>query len=546
MEQKINIVEDLMKPRQPFPDNDVIYICQPSQESINAILNDFSNPSKPKYKNIYLFTLGSVKNSVFETLKSSPHFIRRLQEFKEITLDFLALESHIFHFDNPNFPLIANASNEAANEIGGKLANLCITLEEMPFIRYQRSSEFAPMIAASLSAHLSRFNYSANGEGKDSREKAQILILDRSFDPISPLMHDYTYQAMVHDLLNVQDGVISYKASNNKGEVETKQAILNENDQLWTELRHQHIAKVIELIKEKMNILISNSSGLAKRDGDNSTMSISEMAAAVKKLPEYTQSMSKLSQHVSLAQDCMNIFGTQNLMELSQIEQTISTGFDEDGREIKGQRLFQLVREKLSTLTNPELVKRLIAIYLCSQPSHEYASQIFNGTNFSESDFQKLKLLCASFSAVSGLTNAEERKSMFSFLGSGKKAPNQNTNNEEYADTRHVCLLKTYIEQLLSDSLSIDSFPYEGAAASSHVNNTSNAKSVRKFGANHKFNKKEPLNYVGGRVIVFVVGGLCYNELKTAYEIIAKEQREIILGSTSIMTPKEYLAKVTK
>lgn len=58
------------------------------------------------------------------------------------------------------------------------------------------------------------------------------------------------------------------------------------------------------------------------------------MAAAVKKLPEYTQTMTKLGQHVAIAQQCMNAFSKLGLLNLSLAEQIISTGFDEDGNEV--------------------------------------------------------------------------------------------------------------------------------------------------------------------------------------------------------------------
>ena len=65
-------------------------------------------------------------------------------------------------------------------------------------------------------------------------------------------------------------------------------------------------------------------------------LDITTMAAAVKKLPEYTQTMTKLGQHVATAQQCMNAFSKLGLLNLSLVEQIISTGFDEDGNEVCG------------------------------------------------------------------------------------------------------------------------------------------------------------------------------------------------------------------
>ena len=46
--------------------------------------------------------------------------------------------------------------------------------------------------------------------------------------------------------------MIKYAITTEKASDVKKEALLNESDNLWTELRYNHIAKVIETIKERM------------------------------------------------------------------------------------------------------------------------------------------------------------------------------------------------------------------------------------------------------------------------------------------------------
>lgn len=477
-------------------------------------------------------------------------------------MDFLAVESNVFHFDMPNAMdrlYGVQADTTFPTQLGRKLANFCINMNEHPCIRYQGSSSFSRDIAAALHQTITTYKR-ANTEwwcyGDDrhqERERAQILILDRSFDPLSPLMHEYTYQAMINDLLDVEDGcIIEYKTTNNRGVETTNKAILNENDEFWAEHRHSHIARVIDAIKGNMNDIIQNNAGakLAKKSGAD--MDISTMASAVKQLPEFQATTAKVGQHVSMSTECMNAFTRQGLMRISAVEQTISTGFDEDGKEVKGAKLYQMVAEALSAPMDRNLKIRLLAIYYISQKNlpgtSEYIRQAFQAARLG-SDEQTIRnfdrILASSTVVTPGATPAEEKKSggLFSAIFGGRKTQAIPATAEgEYTDTRHVCLLRGHLEQLIGGSLPLDRFPAMGPTINTNVK--AEAKSVRRFAPTGRFGKKDTTNYTGGRVLVFIAGGASYPELRAIYEVMQKESKETILGTTNIVAPGDYLVDV--
>ena len=52
-------------------------------------------------------------------------------------------------------------------------------------------------------------------------ETCELIITDRGFDPVAPVIHEWTYEAMIHDLFagtdSLHDNVFSYEAQTQGG-----------------------------------------------------------------------------------------------------------------------------------------------------------------------------------------------------------------------------------------------------------------------------------------------------------------------------------------
>jgi syntaxin-binding protein 1 len=85
------------------------------------------------------------------------------------------------------------------------------------------------------------------------------LIVDRSIDPAAPLLHEFTYQAMINDLLPVENtanhvGVkYVHEFHQADGSLDTKDVILDEEDNVYKSIRNMHIAECSDRLIEKFN-----------------------------------------------------------------------------------------------------------------------------------------------------------------------------------------------------------------------------------------------------------------------------------------------------
>jgi syntaxin-binding protein 1 len=72
-------------------------------------------------------------------------------------------------------------------------------------------------------------------------------------DLFSPLLHEFTYQAMAQDLLPIKDGnKVTYKTVVDEGRPNeaVKEMEINENDKIWVEYRHLHMKDVLEKLAD--------------------------------------------------------------------------------------------------------------------------------------------------------------------------------------------------------------------------------------------------------------------------------------------------------
>lgn len=84
---------------------------------------------------------------------------------------------------------------------------LLLSLKKRPLIRYQKNSLLAKKLATEV-----RYQITQEDQLFDFRKTDTppiLLIVDRRDDPVTPLLTQWTYQAMVHELLGIHNGRIN-------------------------------------------------------------------------------------------------------------------------------------------------------------------------------------------------------------------------------------------------------------------------------------------------------------------------------------------------
>jgi len=135
-----------------------------------------------------------------------------------------------------------------------------------------------------------------------------------------------------------------------------------------------------------------------------------------------------------------------------------------------------------------------------------------------------------------------------------KKLKQKFNSDEEYELSRFRPLLRTVLEDHIANKLDPTVFPYVRDApppaptlgslrgAPPPGASVTPATSLRSAKPNwHKAARPGGAEVARQRLIVFVAGGATYSELRTAYQVSSSLQKEVIIGSTHMITPQRFL-----
>ncbi|KZF23244.1 Sec1 family protein [Xylona heveae TC161] len=556
LNENITNIEQIELKRHVNHDIDAVYLLSSQPHIVDCLLADLD---RRRYRKAHVVWTSLLDYQSRERIQTSPATKGQIAQFRELNIDFFPKESHLVTFRDPwSFPVLFHPACNALvkrhlEEVAHKIVAVCIVLGENPVIRYYRPR--SPTHEAHvLCSHLARFvqagldrhaQLNESFRAPTNRPRGALFITDRSMDLNAPLIHEFTYQAMAYDLLPIRDGdKIFYKTVIHAGkpDQEEKDMEIGEHDQMWITHRHRHMKDTIESLMRDFRKFLEDHPQFTSGEEDATNLNtIKDMLAG---LPEFQELKEAYALHLSMAQDCMNIFQNRKLPDLASVEQSLATGYDEEYRKPKN-LADQIVRLLDDESSVPADRLRLIILYLL------YKDGLVPG------DTQKL-LAHAQLPPQDGevIYNLEhlgariqkslKDKSPPAPPPFGRKQPPQML-EDEYVLSRFEPAVKTMLDEHVKGTLDPALFPFtkpplstgEGIGAPDPLSQAS-LRSAKPTWAKSRLSSVEPRQ----RIIVFVAGGATYSESRACYHVSKATSREVVLVTSHMLTPSLFVRQV--
>ena len=491
-----------------------IFFIRPTPENLQELKRILQSSN---FKEINLFFTNQITDDYLQKL-AQYDINMQVKNVQEIYLDYYIINSNVFHLNiescicNLDMNPIEkwDKSDVLMNErIYQGLISACLSNRMKPIIKSVKGSD----ICLNLGKKLAKF-FDDNFDNFIRKECGQnfngiLLLYDRKEDPISPLINQWTYQAQLHEILGIKNNVIELKKGSDVKDKPEKYVIsdVESIDKFYSKYKFADYGEVATAVQQEADKLKSDNDMLNKES------SIEELRKIIDQLPEKKKESMAITKHYKLFYSLSEYVTKHKLMDLSKIEQDISVN---DNKKEQFNQIVQIIADpKVQHLDKCKL-------YLLYMLRYENDPSVSNLKNIMIEN--KLGDWVSYGEALLKYAGRERRKlDCFQdkdIISKGKKFfMNAFGQGNENAFMQHISFLNGLVERLL-----------KGRSRDNETINI-NCNSMNEPKVNN--------------LIVFVFGGITFEEVRDLTLLGNQIGVNIICGGTNIINSKNFLTEMS-
>lgn len=252
------------------------------------------------------------------------------------------------------------------------------------------------------------------------------------------------------------------------------------------------------------------------------------MGQLVKKMPQFKKEIDKYTLHLGLTDECF-LYYDEKRIKMSKFEQVVAMGHDVNGETVK-----DFTKDMVDLLMDDEFDKndklRLLMLFLLHKNGIlEKNIEIY--LNHAEIADKKKEKAIYNMSKI-GLEIIKDS----GFPNTNIDRSNKRERPYQYEVSRWTPLVKDLIEDIIEGKLNKVKYPSLTEGQESGMTAYGGVSARVGVSGGLAIGKQCP------RLIVFIIGGVTFSEMRSAYEVQEKNNNwQIFIGSNELITPVDFL-----
>jgi len=306
-----------------------VVFLRPTDNNIGLLVRELS---RPRFSEYHIYFSGILPPNLFQLLcENDPQ--DRVKQVQEFYADFLPINPDLVSLNCRNTLQMTSALYK--RNIMGLQSMLLANKRQPGTIRYQKSSRLAKQLAQDISANIKSddiFHFrrgTGGGGGTNNNNNLLLLVVDRMDDPVTPLLSQWTYQAMVHELLGLNNNRVILRGVPNVSK-DLEEVVLSSapgHDTFFQSHRNSNFGELGEAIQK----LLQDYQARSQQHQVSNLKSIEDMQSFMEKYPELRSESHTVSKHVAIMGELARLVEVCSLMDVSAFEQDLACTDDQGG-----------------------------------------------------------------------------------------------------------------------------------------------------------------------------------------------------------------------